>query len=61
VGEVEGWKDSEWRWRLSWRRVRFQWEATQEDEMLKLISRVQMHWEVKDVQVWGVDASGISL
>ena len=50
VEEVGGWEDSEWRWRLRWRRVKFQWKASQEEKMLEYISKVRFNKEVKDIQ-----------
>jgi len=32
--EKETWVGSEWSWRLSWRKNRFEWESKQEDELL---------------------------
>jgi len=42
---------------LRWRRVRFQWEASQEENMLEYISKVRFNKEVKDIQTWVGDAS----
>jgi len=61
VGELGGWEDSEWRWRMCGRRVGYQWKASQEDEMLKMISKVTLYNEAKDTQVWRVDTLGVFL
>jgi len=59
VGEVGMWEESEWHWRLRWRRIGFVWESLQEDEMFKTISVVNLNREEKDLQVWDGDASGV--
>ena len=43
---------------MRWRRVRFQWEFEQEDEMLRSIARVNLSREVKDTHIWEGDISG---
>jgi len=58
VGEVGPWKDSEWQWKLSWRRDRFEWEIPFETEIGMLISRVKVIKDEQDKQVWRGDESG---
>jgi len=50
--------DSWWSWCLRWRRVRFEWEALQEEDMLRIISSCSINRELKDNQIWGGDISG---
>jgi len=38
-------------------RVRFEWESMQEEEMLRYISSGILKRKVKDLQVWGGNAS----
>jgi len=54
VGEVGVWEESVWRWSLRWRRERFEWESMLEEELFR-------NREVKDIQVWGSDDSGLFL
>jgi len=53
VGEVGEWTNSKWRWRLRWRRNRFEWKSPMEEELISLLSRVILKKNVKDIQVWG--------
>jgi len=59
MGEVGGWENEVWRWKLNWRRVGYRWEEEQVDDMLRMISRVSLNKEVRDSQLWGANASGI--
>ena len=58
VEEVGGWEGSMWRWSLSWRRVRFEWETLMEAELGALISRVNVMKDEKDALVWRSEATG---
>ncbi|XP_068466484.1 uncharacterized protein [Phaseolus vulgaris] len=58
VGEVGEWSNSVWRWRLRWRRDRFVWESDLEQELVLLLSRVNMKYNVSDIQVWGKEEPG---
>jgi len=58
VREVGGWEESVWHWRLRWRRVRYDWESEQEQEVLSYISRGALDREESDLLVWGKDVSG---
>ena len=58
VGEVEVWEDLGWQWRLRWRRVRFVWESTQEEDMLRYIYRGALNREEMDIQLWKRDSTG---
>jgi len=58
VGEVGLWEDSGWSWHLRWRRIRSEWEALQEEHMLRIISACIFNRELKDNQIWEGDISG---
>jgi len=51
------WEDAVWLWRFRWRRTRFQWESTEEEDLIRIISRLKMSKEFKDNLVWGGDVS----
>jgi len=55
VKEVDGREKSVWTWRLRWRRVRFEWESLQEEDILRYISTGSLRRETKDLQTWGGD------
>ena len=57
VGEVGVWLDSDWQWRLRWRRNKFEWKVPQEEELMRTISRINMNKETKDIQIWRGDGS----
>ena len=57
VEEVGGWEGSVWRWTLSWRRGRFEWETLMESELGDLISRVTVMKNEKDTLVWSSEAT----
>jgi len=58
VEEVGEWEYEVWRWRLGWRRARFEWESLQEAKLTIHISTTNLSKEDKDVQVWGNDETG---
>ena len=58
VAEVGSWEDSDWNWRLRWRRARFSWESAMEGELLNLITGKTLSKEDKDMLVWSGDQSG---
>ena len=58
VGEVGVWEDSEWQWRLSWKRNRFVWEYQQEEQLLRNLLNVKLNREVQDKRVWKGKESG---
>jgi len=58
VEEVGAWDDLIWRWSLTWRRSRFDWESLLESELVNLISRVSFRKDVEDTQVWKSDEFG---
>lgn len=37
MGELGEWIDSEWRWRMRWRRDRFEWESSLERDLTALL------------------------
>ena len=48
VGEVGTWEGYGWQWRLNWRKARFKWESSLEEELLMHINRSVMNKESKD-------------
>jgi len=56
--EVGEWEDEVWRWRLGWRRARFEWESVLEAKLTIHISTTMLSKEEKDIQVWGNDEKG---
>jgi len=58
VGEVGVWEDSEWCWKLRWRRDRFEWEIPLENDLAMLISRATVIKDESDMQEWRRDDSG---
>jgi len=58
VEEVGEWKDMNWCWNLRWRRARFEWETTLENELGMLISNVYLVRGREDARVWKSDESG---
>lgn len=61
VEEVGEWDESVWRWRLKWRRERFEWESSLVEELVVHISTTILLKEEKDVQVWGMMKRDVSL
>ena len=59
VEEVGVWDDIEWRWTLSWRRSRFEWESLLVNELVSHISRANVRKDVEDTLVWKSDESGV--
>ena len=59
VEEVGMWKESVWKLNLRWRRVRFEWEAVMEANLVMHISRANMSTEDKDIQKWRCDESRV--
>jgi len=57
LAEMGEWEDAVWLWRFRWRRTRFQWESTEEEDLIRIISRLKMSKEFKDNLVWGGDVS----
>jgi len=58
VEEVGAWEGLVWRWTLSWRRDRFEWESELEIELATHISSVSINKEQSDVWVWGKEENG---
>ena len=58
VEEVGVWEGSIWRWTLSWRRDRFEWESELVTELTTLISRATVKREEPDLRVWGNEENG---
>ena len=59
VGEVGVWINSDWRWRLTWRRARFEWESSLEADLFTLLSGALMRRNYVNVQVWGKEEPGL--
>ena len=59
VGEVGVWINSDWRWRLTWRRARFEWESSLEAYLFTLLPGALMRRNDVDVQVWGKEELGL--
>ncbi|XP_068484993.1 uncharacterized protein [Phaseolus vulgaris] len=59
VGELGEWIDSEWRWRMRWKRDRFEWESSLERDLIALLSGVTLKKNVQDIQVWGKEVPGL--
>jgi len=59
VGEVGVWINSDWRWRLTWRRARFECESSLEADLFTLLSGALLRRNDVDVQVWGKEESGL--
>jgi len=53
VEDVGVWEGTDWRWRLEWRRDRFQWETEIEGNLMVCIARSSVKRDMEDVQVWG--------
>jgi len=52
VGEVGTWGELGWSWRLGWRRTRFEWETSVEEEMMNLR-------DAEDIIEWSGDPKGV--
>lgn len=57
VGEVGEWLGPNWRGRLRWRWVRYEWESELKANLVACISRATINRYVNDIHVWGVDKS----
>ena len=51
------WEGTDWRWRLEWRRDRFQWETEIEGNLMECIASTSVKRDMEDVQVWGDELS----
>ena len=58
VGEVGVWEESVGRWKLRWKRDRFEWEIPFETDLRIHISRVSVIKDENDRQVWKRGESG---
>jgi len=56
VKDVGGWEGMVWRWRLQWRRDRFEWEAEMEGKLMECITKVPMKRDSNDTFEWGDEA-----
>ena len=53
--DVGVWEGSEWKWRLEWRRDRFEWESELEVNFFEYLVRVDVKKTKNDIQVWGTE------
>ena len=53
VEDVGEWEGTYWRWRLEWRRDRFEWETELEENLLDYILRANVNKNISDIRVWG--------
>jgi len=53
VEDVGEWEGTDWRWRLEWRRDRFEWETELEGNLLDYILRANVNKNISDIRVWG--------
>jgi len=59
VGEVGSWGALGWSWRLRWRRTRFEWENSIEEEMMNLITGKTLNKDSEDIIEWSGDSKGV--
>jgi len=59
VGEVGGWEDGRWRWRLNWIRDRYKWESNLEENMFLSLNMGVICKDSHDHLVWRKDPTGI--
>ena len=52
--DVGVWEGLDWRWRLQWRRDRFEWESEMEANFIECIARATLKRNMNDIQVWGL-------
>lgn len=59
VADLVGWREGlrEWKWR--WRRVLFQWEINQLDELTSVVTQSGFKGEGRDSWVWKLDKVGV--
>jgi len=57
VEDIGVWEGTDWRWRLQWRRDKFEWEVEMEGNLMECIVRASMKRNMEDIQVWGDEAS----
>ncbi|XP_068466293.1 uncharacterized protein [Phaseolus vulgaris] len=55
VEDVGVWEGSEWKWRLEWRRDRFEWESELEANLLEYLVRADVKRTKNDIRVWGTE------
>jgi len=55
IEDVGVWEGSEWKWRLEWRRDRFEWESELEANLFEHIVRADVKKTKNDIRVWGTE------
>ena len=60
IGEVGHWEDNVWLWDLTWRRSRFDWETTMEEQFLYVIHGQRFCKGRPDSWKWKREAEGES-
>jgi len=53
IEDVGAWEGSEWKWKLEWRRDRFEWESELEANLFEFIVRADVKKTKNDIRVWG--------
>ena len=53
IEDVGEWEGTDWRWRLEWRRDKFEWESELEANLLECILRANINKNISDIPVWG--------
>ena len=53
VEDVGVWEGSDWKWRLGWRRDRFEWESELEGHFFEYLVRADVKKNTDDIRVWG--------
>ena len=51
VEDVGVWESSEWKWRLEWRRDRFEWESELEVNFVEYLARADVKQAKNDIRV----------
>jgi len=59
VRELGGWEEDRWRWRLSWRRDKFEWEGNMENELISSLSLGRLYQDAQDYLFWKEDSKGM--
>nr|KYP44284.1 hypothetical protein KK1_034248 [Cajanus cajan] len=56
---MDGWVDGRWEWQLRWRRNRFEWEVSQEHQLLQAIENTNFQRDQVDSWSWECEPSGM--
>nr|KYP55616.1 hypothetical protein KK1_001838 [Cajanus cajan] len=52
IVELGSWTDQGWEWKLRWRRNKFMWEASQEEQLYQIIRGINFHRVEQDSWRW---------